>query len=478
MKHILNHDIPFEKYFEEISRIPRGSGNEAGIAAYLVRFAEEHGLRVYHDSLNNVVIYKQGSPGYEKEPPVILQAHTDMVCVKEPGSNHNFQTDPIELVLEGNILRANGTSLGADNGTGVATILALLSQDIACPPLEALFTASEETGMQGAAGFDYTKLTGRRMIAMDSGGENRSSVNAAACETIELTLPVKRETLFHPVIHLHMTGLLGGHSGECIDMERCNAIKIAAGLLREYLRWGVSLRVSSFEAGTATNAIPSFCEVKFACDRLELVERLTQKYTNRLRQDTKEDDPGLKIVMESTSDSVSAASVEDTRKLVDLLTLLPSGRRHKSTRIEGFVTASSNLGTVHMDRDAVHIGFSMRANTDLKLCVLEDEVDILARLTGAAVKRLEKTPCWEYQPNSAMRAKAAALMPTVLGKPLIEEFEHGGLECGYFADRIPGLDIYVIGSVGREVHSTKEWLDLDSAHRVYDFLLQYLANLK
>ena len=478
MKNILNHNIPFEKYFEEISRIPRGSGNEGWIAQYLIQFAKDHNLRFYTDSLNNVVIYKQGSPGYEKEPPVIMQAHMDMVCVKEPDCDHDFYRDPLDLVLEGNILRANGTSLGADNGTGVATILALLSQDIACPPIEAFFTASEEAGMKGAAGFDYTQLTGRRMIAMDSGGENHSSVNAAACETVRLTLPVRRESLFGPVVHIHINGLLGGHSGSCIDMERYNAIKIATELMREYIRHGIKLRIAGLDAGTVTNAIPTSCDLSLGCDSIEQLEALTEAYTNRLRQDIGNDDPGLTVVLESFSDSVSAVCQEDTRRLLDLLTLLPTGRRHKSTRIAGFTTASSNLGTACLYGDTVCIGFSMRANTELKLTVLEDEVSTIARLMGATLEQLDKTPCWEYQPHSAMRAKAAALMPAVMGVPLVEEYEHGGLECGYFASHIPGLDIYVIGPVGREVHSTKEWLDLESAHRVYNFLVQYLAHLK
>lgn len=483
MENRLNHEVPFERYFEEISRIPRGSGNETGIADYLVAFAREHGFRFYRDDLNNVVIYRPGTPGYEESPTVILQAHTDMVCVKEPWSNHDFLKDPIELVCQDGILRANGTTLGADDGAGVATILALLAEtDMSCPPLEALFTASEETGMQGAIGFDYTRLQGRRMIGMDSGGENKSSVNAAACETMELTLPVETEQCPGQAMCLTIGGLKGGHSGECIDMERGNAIKLAAGFLREYLRRNISIRLSRLDAGTVSNAIPSFCQVVFVTDDGRQVEEVTKQYGDSLRRNLQYDEPDLEIRLNREEDhgesSPEAIGREDTRRLVELLTLLPSGRRNKSTRIQDFVTASSNLATVHRSGDTVEIGFSLRADSDLKLAVLEDEVEIIARLLGARAESLGKTPCWEYQPESRMRAKAAELMPAEMGMPLIEEFVHGGLECGYFASNIPGLDIYVIGPIGCEVHSTKEWLDLKSARRVYAFLLKYLAALK
>lgn len=479
MGNILNHDIPFDKYFEEISRIPRGSGNEAGIADYFVKFAEEHSFRYYRDSLNNVVIYKPGTPGYENAPTVILQAHSDMVCVKEPWSNHDFQKDPIELVYENGILRANGTSLGADNGTGVATILGLLAEtDIDCPPIEALLTASEETGMQGAAGFDYSHLTGRRLIGMDSGGENETSVNAASCETVKLTLVVKKEAPAEKCLRLRISGLKGGHSGVCIDLERGNAIKIAAGVLRECFRGGVALQIASFEAGTASNAIPDFCEVVFASNDGPLVKKLTEAYAMELRRSLADDEPDVSVTLEEVGSVEDALNEADSHRLVDLLTLLPSGRRHKSTQIADFVTASSNLATVLMTDSAVQIEFSMRADNDIKLRELEDEVEALARILDVEMESLEKTPCWEYRADSVMREKAAELMPTVMGVPLKIEYVHGGLECGYFAANIPDVDIFVIGPIGREVHSTKEWLNMDSAHRVYDFLVKYLAALK
>ncbi len=476
---VLNHDILFEKYFEEISQIPRESGNEGGMVRYYQNFAKEHGLRCYSDEWNNAVLYQAGSPGYENAPTLILHAHSDMVCVKEPGIQHCFGTDPIQLVLEGDKLRANGTSLGADDGAGVATILALLADsDCVHPPIEAFFTAAEETGMDGAANFDYSKLKGRRLITMDSGGENCTSVNAAACESVEIQFPITRTKGFCQLFALQVKGLTGGHSGACIDMERGNALKIAAALLREYEREELNVQITSFQGGSASNVIPSSCTVEFTCDHPDVVEQVTQEYVEVLRRELLRDEPDLQVILQSTSKNAFPITREDTKKILDLVTILPHGRHHKSTMVEGFVTASSNVAMIDTQDKLCRLSLSLRAETERKRKEIRDVITAIAGLMELEEKTLSKTPCWEYNGESVMRKRAAELMPQYLGKPLVEEFEHGGLECGYFADRIPGVDIFVIGPVGREVHSTKEWLDLASAHRVYDFMVHYLPLLK
>lgn len=214
MQNVLNHDVLFEKHFEEISRIPHGSGNEAGVADYLVQFAKDRGLWWHRDALHNVIIKKGGTEGYEYSPPVLMQAHTDMVCVKDKGVEHDFLRDPLKLVLEGRILRAEGTSLGADDIAGVATILALLEREgISHPPIEAVFTTQEETGMFGAQALDYSLLTARRMISLDSGGESESSVNAASCLNLELCKRTALDKAAGQVCRLGVTGLQGGTRG-------------------------------------------------------------------------------------------------------------------------------------------------------------------------------------------------------------------------------------------------------------------------
>lgn len=478
---ILDHTILFEKYFEEISRIPHGSGNESGMVRYLLAFAEKRDLRTYTDELNNVVIYQKASPGYEDAPTVIMQAHIDMVCVKEPWSNHCFETDPLELIKEGNIVHANGTSLGADDGTGVALMLALLD-DESCrhPAIEAFFTASEEVGMIGAKGFDYSKLKGRRLIGLDSGGENHSSVCGAGGVGMKVTLklPEARRENTGETFTLRVGGLLSGHSGQCIDMERGNAIKIAASILREYARNGIHVEIANIRGGSESNVIPASCEVEFAASGEKLVAELTETFVCQLREELRADEPDLEISLETTHKTTNVWGVEASARIVRLLTLLPYGRRHKSTSVEGFITASCNLAIVNTDHEGVCAELFARGETEHKLNEICDEISAAAVSNGADVEEISRTPCWIYNENSYMRKVAAELMPETLGKPFVADFEHGGLECGYFAKELPGVDIFVTGSVGRAVHSAKEWMELDSAHRVYNFLLTFLAALK
>ena len=476
---ILNRNHPFERYFEEISAIPRGSLNEQGMVRYLVSFARDHRLPFYTDENNNVVIYKAASPGYEEAPAVILQAHTDMVCVKKTGVVHDFEKDGIELVKEGNIVRANGTTLGADDGTGVATILGLLAdEEIAHPALEALFTAAEEIGMVGASLLDYSVLKGRRLISMDSGGENETSVNSAAFELMNLNFSCDLSPVHMDVCRLKIDGLLGGHSGVEIDSERGNAIKIAASLLRKFTDAGVKPRIASMKGGTASNVIPSSCEVLFTCAHCEVVERLSQEIVEEIRENYLDTEPHINIILETTHRTVPAMTADDSRRLIDLLTLLPHGRRHRSVTIPGFITASANLAQIDMADGKCSIVLSTRAATESLLDELHEEAEVIARVTGAELSTESKNPCWVYNGESELRRIAAELMPKVIGKELTPCYEHGGMETGYFARNLPGVDIYVIGPVGREVHTADEWMDLDSCHRVYEFMRQYLPMLK
>lgn len=478
MKPVLDHSIPFERYFEEISAIPHGSRNEKALADYLVAFAEAHGLEVWRDELHNVIIKKDGAGAGRDKEPLILQAHIDMVCVKEPESKHDFTKDPLELILEGNIVRANGTTLGADDGTGVATILGLLAEkDLAHPPLEAVFTVQEEIGMFGAQALDYSKLKARRMVGMDSGGESESSVNAAGCETAVLRRNFAAQREFGDTVSITISGLKGGHSGQCIDLERSNAIRLMANLLQQMRKAGISVRLGAMQAGQVANAIADRCTVSFQTQELEAALAFIAGHTQTLRGIVKDTEPDLTITASSTGDSVNVLSQEDSDTLLDLLLILPNGRQHKSMTISDFVTVSANLGKLALTDGAAEVTVSCRAATEFQMDEIETQIMRCAKVTGFETEVEDRTPCWEYMKESRLRPLAAKLMMDEWNVPLRPSFEHGGLECGYFAKNIPGIDIYVIGPIGREVHGPHEWMDLNSCHRVYDFMKKYLTLL-
>ena len=478
MKNVLNHDIPFQKFFEEISRIPHGSFNERAISEYVINFAKKHNLGWDRDKMNNVLIKKPGQNGGEDAEPVLLQSHLDMVCVKVPGSNHNFETDPIPLLLDGDILTADGTTLGADDGTGVASMLALLEDSkTAQPPIEALFTVQEEVGMFGAKAFDYSKIKSRRMIGLDSGGENLSSVNAAGCGTIGITRNFEISTGFCNIITVTVNGLFGGHSGVCIDNERGNGIKIVVAIMRKLYREGVDFKLVQLDGGQASNAIPDACQVVFATTKTEKANEIIEGFSKDLKKLYEYNEPNLAIKVESKNENVLSISQEDSLDIINMIYIMPHGRHHKSLTIDDFVTVSSNVAIVSLEKGEFSMKVSTRAEDEFKHDIIEDRVLATANSFGFKAEVIERTPSWEYMSDSKMREVAAPLMKKWVGKELEPEFVHGGLECGYFANKIPGIDIFVTGCIGADVHTPKEWCDLASADRIMNFLTGFLEVL-
>lgn len=476
MEHVLNWDLPFEKHFEAISRIPHGSKNEAGVAAYFTEFAREHGLWYHEDALHNVIIKKPGTAGYEDSPAVILQGHSDMVCVKREGSSHDFTKDPLDLVLDGRILRARDTSLGADDIAGVATILAILENEEAPhPPLEAVFTVQEEIGMFGAKGLDYSLLSGRRMIGMDANNETVCTVNSAGGMRITLTVEGEREQNDWSTYAVKVGGLTGGHSGTCIDMERGNAIRVLASVLNTLTEEGVPFRIARAEGGTVENSIPCSASavVCFEGDSAPLLRK-----AERFLGDWSETEPGLTITVERTEDAPEAFTPAASEKLVTALLILPNGRANKSMTIRDFVVASNNLGVLRTREEGFTIQTSVRGATEAKVDEIAERIGAAARVLGLKQEFYGRYPSWQYDPQSRMRTLAAELMHQEWGAELELEFAHGGLELGYFAANLPGVDIYTVGPIFDSVHSVDEFLDLDSAEKVYRFVLKFLALLK
>lgn len=481
MKNVLDHSHPFNRFFEEIARIPHGSGNEKELSDYLVAFAEKHGFWCHQDEAWNVIIRKDASSGYESVPPVILQAHIDMVCEKVEGSTHDFLRDPIPLVLDGDILHADGTTLGADDAVGVALMLAVLEDESKPHPvLECVFTTEEETGMKGIRKLDFSLLQGRRVINLDNAGENETGLNAAGGLRMSLKRTVTKSPCGSSAFRVAFSGLSGGHTGCDCDVEKGNALKLMAHLLISALNEGIEYRLASVIGGSVPNAFPRDCTVELVC-----AERDAEKLAAILNREREMllgmysmSEPGITCTVNRVEGITEAFSAEDTHALVKLFYLLPHGVAHKSLEFENFTAASSNVGVVEMAEDCVTTRISIRGETDFHIDELRQKVEFLCAMLGIAPVMDDRYPCWRYQPESILRPVADRIMQKLWGKNLQCLPVHAGVELCYFAEVFPEMDALGIGPIAGNPHTPEEWLDIKSAQRMYDFLLELLAALE
>lgn len=469
-------------YFEEISRVPRCSGNRAGIARWLEDFAVSQGLDYKRDEADNVLIFKPGSGGKENAPPIALQGHTDMVCEKAPDSDHNFETDPIELIREGDILRANKTTLGGDNGIAVAMILALLEdKELAHPPLEAVFTSDEETSLIGAHALAPDAFSAKRLINIDSEAEGILWTGCAGGETIEMTLPITRTGVENlQAAELYVEGLTGGHSGLEIHRKRHNAIKVLTEVLNR-LKDEIPIGLDRIQGGTKHNAIPreAYARLVFSAEDKDAVMDYTKKIADELvevyAQKGYEDQPLIRI--EEAALPERAFSLESFENVLACLTLLPSGVYSMSPHIEGLVQTSNNLAVVSSDDTEVQIITSIRSSAAEDTDKLRGKIISTAEIAGAKVETSGGYPAWEVKEESALRDTFARVFETMYGKKPEITAVHAGLETALFADRDPEMDLVSLGPDMYEVHTPQEHLSIGSAQRVYDLLRAVLQEL-
>ncbi len=470
------------RYFEEISAIPRGSGNEKQISDYLVRFARAHGLEVIQDKALNVIIKKPASPGYENAPTVILQGHMDMVCEKNKGTVHDFTKDPIKLRIVEDMLYAQGTTLGADDGIALAYVLALLaSKDALHPSLEALFTSDEENTMSGAPALDAAQLKGKLLINLDSEEEGKFLVSSAGGMKGKLVIPVKWEKAPQNLAayRLSVGGLKGGHSGAEIDKGRGNANKLLGRLLNN-IKKECEFYIAEINGGLKSNAIPREAEVLLLTKAgnlpklTALASELESVYKNELRAV----EPAAYIRFEDASDKVERVfSKETADKVINLIVLLPNGIQSMSMEMPDLVESSTNLGVVNTTDSEVWLINEIRSSVrSLKINIL-NQVEALAVVVGGSVRVESDYPEWEYNPESKLRA----LFVKVYKKKYQTEPEiiavHGGLECGVFMSKISGLDAISLGPDMYDVHTPDEHLSIPSTERVWEFLLEVLKEI-
>lgn len=468
-------------YFEKLSQIPRGSGNEKEVSDYIKSVGEELGLETIQDDVLNVIIRKPATPGYEDSEGVIIQGHMDMVCEKEDGIEHDFTKDPIDLIVEGDYIRANGTTLGADNGIAVAMGLAILEdKSLEHPSIELVVTTSEETEMGGALGLSENLLKGKRLLNIDSEEEGILTTGSAGGELIEVKLPTEYEKIPNfTEIDIEVRGLMGGHSGMEIHKDRGNSNKVLNSILKE-LKANMDIRLISIEGGTKDNAIPRQSKAKIAIESHNLpnFEEKVEEIKNNILDEYRTKEPEIEIIVTKGS-SVSKALKENV--LNELLILLDGILTGVFTWIPGnddIVESSSNLAIIKTEEDNITIQISTRSSSKERLLELRERILDVVKKTSSKYSVGNGYPEWEYNPNSKLRDTALELYKEMFGKEMISTVIHAGLECGVLAEKYPGLDIISFGPNMYDVHTPMERLSISSTERTYRYLVELLKRLK
>lgn len=470
------------KYFEEISQIPRGSGNEKAISDYLVSVAKKLNLEVIQDNALNVIIKKPGTKGYESSDTVILQGHMDMVCEKNKGTNHDFEKDPLKLRVIDDMVYATDTTLGSDNGIAVAYALAILeSTDISHPPIEVLITTDEETGMSGAMAISKEHVTGKILLNLDNEEEGHLLVSCAGGIRSKHVLNVNLEEAgdYNNFLHIAVRGLKGGHSGMEINKERGNSNKIMGRILKSLLT--LDYKLVSINGGSKNNAIPREADAIIALksDDLENAKGLINEWNPILINELKTQDSGINVsILENTEKIEKVFSKECTEKAVNLLYLIPNGINTNSVEIKDLVESSTNLGVVTTNGTKVEFDSAIRSS----VASLKDEIVLrsktIAELIGAEFETTAGYPEWQYDSESKVRGICQDVYKRMYGKDAKIVAIHAGVECGLFNEKLGKLDMISFGPNLYDVHTPQEHMSITSVKNVWDYLLEVLKELK
>ena len=468
-------------FFEELCSIPHGTFDTKRISDYCVRFAKDRGLEVIQDEANNVIIRKSGTEGYEDSDPVIIQGHLDMVCDKTEDSDHDFKKDGLDLYTEDGFVKARNTTLGGDDGIAVAMALALLdSRDIPHPPLEALFTTDEETGMGGAMAADLTLLKGTKLINIDSEEEGYLTCGCAGGVTCRTSFALESRPDKGLSVKLRISGLKGGHSGAEIHMQRGNALKLMGQLLHRLDR-DKGLRLVSLEGGSKENVIAMDCTAILLAPEgsLEDIKKEARALKETWDVEFMGDEPGLKVTVEENGEQqLSAATPERTSQVIDYLYLMPNGPQAYSRGLAGLVETSLNPGVASAEGGLLTVHTLVRSSVDSQKQALADRLRTLAALCGAAFTTDSDYPGWMYREHSPLRDIMVDTYRERYGEDPRVITIHAGLECGLFLGKRPDLDCVSFGPDIPDVHSVRERLDIASTERCYDYLKAVLAKCR
>lgn len=464
-------------YFEEISKIPRNSYEEKEISDYLINFGKEHNLECYQDEVNNVVLRKKASEGYENVPGVILQGHMDMVCEKTEDSNHDFKKDPINLIVEGNILRADRTTLGADNGIAVAMMMAIAeNKDLKHGPLEFLITTSEEIDLGGALALKPGILKGKILINLDSEEEGKLTAGSAGGENIDILIPYKKIDIMGRFTYkIKLQGFAGGHSGAEIHKNKENANKAMNKILK-LLNEKANIYMVSISGGSKDNAIPRVAEAIITS--IEDIKESIEKVMEEVKELYIKSEPQVEISVEeiSTVNRVIEKKVLD--KYIGLIEEIPTGVYSWMKEYPEIVEASDNLAIVTTEEENIRLAISMRSSEPEILDKLKNSIVLIAEKYEGNYEFSSKYPEWRYLSDSPFREKAVEIWKKLTGNDMEVEIIHAGLECGAIYQNYPDIDFISIGPDMWDVHTPDEKLDIASTGKIYDYVLKLLEELK
>lgn len=471
---------PVFVFFEELTKIPRCSGNEKQVSDYLVAFATERRLEVTQDEALNVVIKKPGTEGYEDSAPVIIQGHMDMVCEKSKDSQHDFARDPLTLRIEGDLVRATDTTLGADNGIAIAYGLAVLdADDIPHPPIELLVTTNEETGMHGAAALDASALSGKTLMNIDAENEGVFFVSCAGGVDIVTDFPTKWETADGDAVVIEVAGLVGGHSGMEIIKQRANAIKLLARLL-DAARQAGEIHIAEISGGSKSNAIAREARAVLTASAATLahVPSIVDELAADIKREFSVPDPGITITITASPKPAKQLDTTSTDGIIGFLAAAPNGVQSMSQDLPDLVESSLNLGVLGQTDDSVTLTTSVRSSVDSIMVDIVGRLETLVRFTGSSSKKIGVYPAWSYEPESPIRDLCVRVYKDVTGHDAQIQAIHAGLECGLLKQKLPETDMISFGPNLFNVHTTDEHLSIQSVARTWTFVVAILAELK
>ena len=466
------------RFFEELCAIPHGSHNTKAISDYLAAFAESRRLKYRQDELNNVIIWKAPTAGYENAPTVMLQGHMDMVAEKDADCPKDMEKEGLDLFVEGDLVGARGTTLGGDDGIAVAMALAILDDDsIPHAPLECLFTVDEEVGMLGARGLDASDLTAKYLLNIDSEEEKVLTVSCAGSTRAVCTLPVSRAAYDGTVCELTVDGLMGGHSGEEIHKGRANA-NILMGRALTALSNVTETRLVTVTGGAKDNAIPRDARALVAVKDFGAAQAAAMALGDALSNEYRTADPDIQVSLKPTDSELVALDADSTRRVAAFLFCAPNGVQMMSAEVAGLVQTSLNLGQVYTDGDAVIARFMIRSSVNSQAAETTEKVITLTKALGGQVDIPASYSAWQYRPDSHLRDVMVEAFRAVYGEEPKVAALHAGLECGILSGKMPELDCISFGPDLTNIHTPRERLHIASTERTWKLTLETLKRLK